>query len=57
MPELIMAKIKEDGPTKGLTSIPIRCALEMIMAPGSAIPGTPASDINPMEIPSKQGLR
>ena len=37
----------DDGPTNGLTVIWLLWAMLIISAPGSATPGTPASESNP----------
>jgi len=47
----------ELGPIKGITLIFSLWAIETIVAPGSAIPGHPASLIRPMFSPSLQGCR
>ena len=57
MPELIIAKIIDDGPIRGFTLTPNLWANEIISAPGSAIPGHPESDKIPIEIPLKHGSR
>ncbi len=44
-----------DGPTKGTTSTPFRCAAATRSAPGSATAGQPASLIMPMSNPSRAG--
>jgi hypothetical protein len=47
----------EEGPTSGVTVIPFLCAIDTISAPGSAIPGQPASDITPTFSPSRHGFK
>jgi len=47
----------EDGPTNGVTVIPFLCAIETISAPGSAMPGQPASEITPTFSPSRHGFK
>ena len=57
MPDAIKAKTMDDGPTRGMTFIFISCAKPTISEPGSAMAGHPASDNNPMDVPSKQGFK
>ena len=45
----------DDGPTKGATLMPLRCAKAANDAPGSAIPGQPASDSIPTLCPASNG--
>ncbi len=41
----------DDGPTSGITVKPALCALRATLAPGSATPGQPASEITPKSVP------
>ena len=47
----------EEGPTKGFTLTFISCAIEIKSAPGSAIPGHPASEIKPILFPFRHGSK
>src|SRR3989304_2854895 len=42
-PDAISAKMTDEGPVNGITSIFFLCAISTITAPGSAIHGVPAS--------------
>ena len=47
----------DEGPTKGTTCISFSCAILTTSAPGSAIPGQPASDNKPTGLPLRQPSR
>jgi hypothetical protein len=55
--EAISASKIELGPTSGTTFIPMRWALSTISAPGSAMPGQPASLIKPTSLPACRPLK
>lgn len=44
-----------DGPTNGTTRMPASCASATSAAPGSAMAGQPASEINPTSWPESRG--
>lgn len=52
IPDAIMARRIELGPTCGITRQPALCAIRTAAAPGSATPGAPASESNAMSASS-----
>ena len=55
-PEAIRASMREDGPTRGTTSMPSRWQRATSAEPGSATAGSPASVMRPTSRPSSNSL-
>src|SRR5258707_1138599 len=55
MPDAISASAIAEVPGSGTTTMPARCAADTSAAPGSAMPGHPASDTSPTSLPASAG--